>query len=301
MNITRNPAREAELIGQMQASFGDNAREGVHLSDLLNPRRSYWQRVLPMAPNKAAVLYWVAGRGHEDALGRIANLVVTEQRFMHGISFRPDFQWESDPTEFKTRRRNLPALGEEAVVYDSYLDQLRGYAALQKTLRGRLVVFSLLEKVNPNDPKSPSEPELAVYDVTFTEQDIAEEEARLLSRRDGFMNALIGWSMEQLGAALGGRLPVPVATGHAALPLCKEWLCGKPRKVVDTKPFCRTCDKDFATEWGIDKHTSSKSGAGHDVVHEQFHFEYEVRCPYYVFCQPQKTDPTRGAWTKEAA
>lgn len=308
MNITRNAVREAALLAQIKASFGDNVRDGIHLSDLLNPRRAYWGRVLPLAPSNSDVLYWTAGRGHEDVLGRIAGLQATPQRFWNGISFRPDWELPSlvvegelDPTEFKTRRSNLPDPGDEEVVFDSYLDQLRGYCAVRFQRRGNLVVLSLLEG-RGNDPLKPTEPVLAFYEVEFTEEELERERANLEDRRNQFEAVVVAASIEALAAAVGGRQPALDPALHKALPLCKAWMCGKPRKIVDAKPKCLTCDatkggREFETQWGIEKHQAGKSGAGHQVVNEQSHFEFEPRCKYYVFCRPQDTDKSRGQWT----
>lgn len=288
MKVTHNLDRTAALLTQMRNSFGLNVRDGIHLSDLLNPRRSYWARVLPMPPTDDEVLYWTAGRGHEDALGRIAGLDSTPQQFYaveggEAISYRPDFTWQGLKAEFKTRRANLAQEGEETVVYDSYLDQILGYCSIENERRATLIVFSLLEG-RSNDPLRPTHPEIRVYDVEFTQQELDNKREELLTRRADFERELVAHSMEQLAAAAGDRL---ARIERSAQALCKAWMCGKPTKVVDEPEFCRTCNKAITHRPGALRNS-------HDVTPKQAHWEYVARCKYYGFCRPQDVDPTRG-------
>jgi hypothetical protein len=293
VNIVRNPKREALVLDQIRASFtAEGPRAGVHLSDLLSPRRSFMQRAHPLPPTNAEVLYWLAGRGHEDALGRVAGLVITPQRFwfvegdtiadecaperlMEAISFRPDFEFGSlVPGEFKTRRSNLAEAGEEAVKYESYLEQLRGYSAIRRNNYALLLVLSLLEGRKNNDPKAKTEPALAVYDVFFTDEELEATRVWLEERRDAFVEALR-------------------AGNHTILPLCKDWMCGKQRRVVDQLAYCHNCDKTLEAPHDV-RHTSTKTGAGHRVQPAVVRWEYEPSCKWYARCRPQDFDPTRG-------
>lgn len=280
MKIERNPKRETLVLNQIRKSFTDEGpRTGVHLSDLLSPRRSYWSRVRPLDPTNSDVLYWLAGRGHEDALGRVAGLVVTEQKFWHPtsdipstlpISYRPDFTFNGlFPGEFKTRRWNLPEPGEEAIQFESYLEQLRGYCAIEGSNYGLLLVLSLLEGKNRNDPMSKSEPALAAYDVFFSDEELAGTREWLEERRDTFVTALM-------------------SRDHTTLPLCKDWMCGKPKKVIDQGAYCHKCEKEVNH-----KPAHEHVIAGH-VQPAVEHWEYEVRCKWYDVCRPQDVDPSRG-------
>lgn len=306
MKVVRNPQREQWLMDQLRDSFGLGDRDGdlSHMSDLLKPRQAYWQRVWPIAPTNAETLYWLAGRGHEDALGRVAGLlVVTDQRERDRVTYRPDFTLFDVPSEFKTRRANLAEPGQEVIVYENYLDQLRGYAALETQRRleageepmlaGNLLVLSLLEG-RSSDPLKPTEPVLAFYEVEFTLEELQAEHRLLIERRDQFEGALIGWSIEQLAAAVGDRMPLAHPRAHVALPLCKDWMCGKPRKVVDARTHCQECDKDFYAVRYADEHPKTKAGKGHHVTSEVAHWVYEPRCKWYRLCRPWETDVQRG-------
>ncbi len=276
-------------MGALRASFTET-RTGVHLSDLLKPRQSAFRRVMPLPLTASEVLYFLAGRGHEEVFARLAGVQVGasevqvvkipgfvsgEQRLKHGISYRPDFRWDTKPAEFKTRRSNLAEPGQESRVYDHYLEQLLGYCALDGVPYGHLIVFSLLEG-RSNDPLNPTHPELAVYDVQFSPGEMQRMDAELQKR-----------SLEWLPALIDQRL-------IQNLPLCSEWMCGKNRKVVVKPAWCAQCMSALSEPWAS-KHTSTKKGEGHTVTPEEVRWEYEPRCPYYSFCEPQKTDPSRGA------
>lgn len=279
MRITRDEAQEQSLLNQMRESFakGDAERhEHLHLTDALEPRRGFFARVAPMPLGDDEVLYFVAGRGHEDMLARLAGLEVSEPRVIEGISMRPDFRMFGLPAEFKTRRANLAEEGEEETVYENYLNQLaRGYCALEGDSCGWLIILALTQGSTAADPKRRTKPAFRVYRVEMAPWELDAAKQQLLANRDALNHAL-------------------KTRDHRALPLCAAWKCGKRTKVMDEKPRCLTCNRDFESQWGIEKHTSSKTGAGHDVKNEVAHWIYEPVCKWHPICRPQDVDPTRG-------
>lgn len=203
MRITRNPDREKVILDALRESF-DEPRTGVHLSDLMNPRQAAFKRVMPLPPTESEILFFLAGRGHEEVFARLAGVevgaskvkyvkipgfVAGEEREKHGILYRPDFRWDTKPFEFKTRRRNLAKPGEEPTVYDTYLDQLKGYCALDEQPWAGLGVLSLLEG-QTGDPLNPTHPELAVYDVQFSPGDMRNMTDYLIEMRAQFAAAI---------------------------------------------------------------------------------------------------------------
>jgi hypothetical protein len=273
--VTRDSAMEARVAAGIVDSFGKNERQGIHLSDLLSPRRAFWQRAMPLPPTPEESLYFLAGRGHEDAFGRIAGLTVAEESEWEGIRYRPDFDIYGAPGEFKTRRSNLAAEGEEERVYDNYLAQLRGYCAIYNSTDGWLLVLSLLEG-RSNDPLNPTRPVLAVYRVTFTKAELFLERERLRIMR------------EALAASLTSGDP-------SSLPLCAGWMCGKRTKTMTQQPSCKTCGKVFASEeWGPKQHLAGKSGQGHEIIPAEIAWSYTPKCKWYESCRPQDTDPERS-------
>ncbi len=291
MVITRNPDREHIILDALRASF-DEVRRDIHGSDLLSVRLAYFSRIMPMPLTHSEILYFLAGRGHEEVFARLVGVqagasevktvkvpgfVAGEQRFKHGISYRPDFRWDGRPTEFKTRRKNLAKQGEEALVYNTYLEQLNEYCALDEQPKGVLVVFSLLEG-RSNDPLNPTHPELAIYDVVFSPGDLSQMLDTIIKRKTAFEEALEAGTVE----------------AAQSLPLCSAWKCGKNRKEVVKPAWCVECMKELAEPWAS-KHTKTKGGAGHTVTPEQVKWNYEPRCKWYVFCRPQLVDPMRGS------
>lgn len=291
MRITRNPDKEKVILTALRQSF-DEPREGVHLSDLMNPRESAFKRLMPLPLTESEILFFLAGRGHEEVFARLAGVevgaskvkyvkipgfVAGEQRIKHGISYRPDFRWDTKPTEFKTRRRNLAKPGEEAIVYDSYLDQLKGYCTLDEQPWAQLVVLSLLEGQS-GDPLNPTHPELAVYDVQFSPGDMRHMKDYLIEIAAQFSAVIQDGSIASI----------------QELPLCRAWMCGKNRKVIVKPAWCIECKKELAEPWAS-KHTSTKAGEGHTVTPEEVRWEYEPKCKWYTFSQPDKVDALRGA------
>jgi hypothetical protein len=300
VQITRRIDLEDALFAEIIASFerpllpclvpGETQTRGneVHLSDTLSPRQAVWKRLLPQPVTRREANLFMTGRGFEFDLSRRTTLLPGASRFIEGISCRPDFMewpghWDG-PIEVKWRRANLAAQGEEETEYENYLEQLVGYCALltydtvtHKTHdRGLLIVATPRQGQKYNDDLAPTEPTIHVYEAVFTAEELAKTIQVLRQRRDAISAAL-----ERRDASLVTQL-------------CYEWLCGSRRKEVVKKPFCVTCDKEFATEYGIEKHLGAKTGAGHDARHEEVVWHYEPRCKWYSFCQPEKTDPMRG-------
>lgn len=304
MLITRRIDLENALLAEIIASFerpllpalvpGEQQTRGseVHLSDTLNPRQAVWKRLIPQPVTRQEAMLFMTGRGFEFDLSRRTTMRAGVSRFIENISCRPDFMewpgyWDG-PIEVKWRRANLAAQGEEEVEYESYLNQLAGYCALltydtvtHKTHdRGLLIVATPRQGQKYQDDLAPTEATFHLYEVVFTAQELERAIQVLRQRRD------------QISAAL-------VRMDPSQVDLCAEWLCGKRRKEVIAKPRCVTCDREFETEYGIEKHFNSKKGAGHDIRHEEVKWHYEPRCRWYSFCQPEKVDPQRGGTRAE--
>jgi hypothetical protein len=263
MQIRRNPEIEQWLFDEIRNNWGKEAREGIHLSDLLSPRKAYWQRIKPMAPTDLEIQYWLTGRGHEGVLSRASGYDHAEQREWNGILYTPDY-FHNFPAELKTRRRNLAEEGKETEVYDYYLLQLKGYCAVENKTHGWLHVWSLVEKQEDGTTK----PEIGCYEIDFTPWELEEERARLL-----FVRAELRNSLE--------------VKDHRALPLCPAWMSGKESRIMIKKPHCETCKKDFETEWGINKHINSKTGNGHTVTQPEYKTEYIKLCKWFDDCKPE--------------
>ena len=70
MEIKRNNERSNFLLDTIAKSFPP--RQGVHLSDLLYPKKAYWEKTLPKQITNKEVQYFVIGIGHEEAMHRLS-------------------------------------------------------------------------------------------------------------------------------------------------------------------------------------------------------------------------------------
>jgi len=240
--LARVPDVEVKLYDTLRESFGKDERTGIHLSALLNPLQEHWRRGKGRAPlTNAEIGYFIAGRGHEDAIARLleTDFVSTPEEVIDGIHLRPDFIAVTDRiipkgshAELKTRRMGLPKDDTEAQkAFQTYRDQVRGYMALKRQSEMYLIVLSLLEG-KTKDPLSKSEPKIAVYREVMTDAEMWNVHADLVRRRNDLENGL--WDK---------------------LPLCWDFLCGKWTKVkvgteqkwvyVPKCPFYQACRPDL--------------------------------------------------------
>jgi hypothetical protein len=208
--IARDLVAERALYDALRASFGQDERTGTHLSALLNPLQEYWRRVEGRTVTDADLMYFTAGRGHEDILSRLLgqDFELTPEAEIEGIHLRPDFRAISDRiipkgkhAEFKTRRANLAKTDEEAQeAYKSYREQIRGYMALKDQDEMYLIVLSLLQGSKGDGTK----PVVAVYKETMTRGEMLALRTALIQRK------------------------ILLESGVTSLlPLCWEFLCGK--------------------------------------------------------------------------
>jgi hypothetical protein len=220
--LTREPEREVKLYDALRESFQANERTGLHLTDLLNPRQTYWKALDPQPITDAMIGFFSGGLGHEHALTRLLerDFRETPEEAIDGIHHRPDYEAISDriiPTgefcELKTRRSNLPKSDDEAndpvrgLTY--YRKQIRGYMALKRRETMYLLVLSLTEG-KTRDPLSSSAPVFAVYKETMTPEELRQERDHL--------------------QAMKILLNSPASVQH--MPLCEPWMCGKWNKAL---------------------------------------------------------------------
>gem|GEM_PF-1836657 len=232
MEIKKDPDIKNHFLTKLQTYANKAPREGLHLTDLLNPMKAYWARIEPRPPSFKECLYFLAGKGHENyflhALGeKHAPTVEWEV-----IYVSPDFEFVTLPVEFKTRRKNLAFIGSEAKDYFDYLQQLKGYCVAKGVDTGILVVFALLEKMD----NFTTEPVLEVYKVTFEEWELEDMRLYLLGMRDTLKNAL-------------------ESKDPSNLPYCPKWMCVTERKKLVSPAKCLTCGTNLKANQ-INKHVN---------------------------------------------
>jgi hypothetical protein len=278
--LTRQPDLEVKLYDALRESFGSADREGIHLTDLLTPRKKFWAHVEPLPPTDGELGFFTAGRAHEDALQRFLgkHFVLSLPYRVEGIDMRPDFQAITNDiipatqyAEFKTRRSDLPKDDHEAnEKLSNYREQIRGYMTLLGRDEMYLIVLSLVEGKNPYDKFSKSKPIFAVYKETMTFEEREEMLARLFHNHRFLQAALMTESKDIAGI----------------LPLCPAWQCGKH---VATLPVTCSCGKEYKTQSFADKHADE---TGHWI---DFKWQYVPACKWYGSCKPHLIDKTRKA------
>lgn len=261
VEIYRDAEFENELVDKIVKNWGNNERPDIHLSDLISPRKAFFNKTLKVDATKDDVFTFLVGTGIERELGKLLGEKHAKTQNVAGIFYSPDFELPNI-TELKSRRRGLAKEGEESEVYDHYLRQLKGYLALSDQREGNLIVFSVAEKV---DDSYKTKPELAAYRVRIDSEESKTVLAELLQTKELLEEALR-------------------TNEFRGLPLCEDWLCGRTIKTMVTPPHCNTCDRDFANDYFLKKHKGGKKTLDHEIEYGTYEFTWEPMCKYFDVC-----------------
>lgn len=224
LDIVRNEDAEDALVETTKEWLAEEGKERdprIHASDLLDPRKAYWNRqhkeeVTPqMAGNfmvgKVLHAFWSTAMNKKKGLSLVDTDVGGTWDKSLGISFSND--WEKGcktkaspngiPYELKTSR----ALNEQTNRdLSSYLEQLCIYMAAKFSLVGRLVVLRLMGK---NRAKGwGTYPQYRAYEITWTKKDLENYRKQIIDAAKLLTKAL--------------KLKKP-----KLLPVCREWKCGE--------------------------------------------------------------------------
>lgn len=260
MQLIRNESLEKEMQELVVKNWENRVRVNIALTDLLQPRKAYFQRKFPTAPTLEDVLYFLSGKAIEKGLGDLIGYEHPEAREVNGIWYNPDFRLPS-PTELKSRRANLPQEGFELEKLKNYVDQLFGYCSLDDVDNGNLVVFALAEKV---DDSHKTKPKLVAYKFICSEDERKVYRELLQERKLLLEEALKTDDISKLIK-------------------CEEWKCfNKFTKIVEP-PIC-DCNKTFANDYLLSKHLKSAKGKGHTGTFSIKEYTIEPKCIYYDKC-----------------
>lgn len=216
MEIVRDQPAETWLIGKIKNYLEAQPRaKGIHVSDLLKPRKAYWGRRDPQPMTDHEAGYFVAGRGHHEVIEAIiegSKKVGTADAGSHvwkGINYSPDMK-TPHPQEIKTSRARFGPRNdtqrELASEYQHYLEQLTAYMAIDNDTEGGLLVFYLAKE---QEGTKQTKPEFRWYKVTLTKAELGQRQAELLANK----------------ALLEKALKSKSKAAHRALPRCPQWLC----------------------------------------------------------------------------
>jgi hypothetical protein len=271
MKISRSVELEDILHNKIKDNWDHTEREGIHLSDLLTPRKSFWRKTNPKPLEIEDILYFISGLGIEEKLTSLLGERHVRTRNKNSIFYSPDLSLNFGPDygvllcEVKSRRKNIPEIGQEEKEFDYYLQQLGGYLALDHKNHGALIVLSLAERV---DETRKTVPVLAVYDVEYNKKELKE----------------IRKNLTEVKELLEEQLKEPRELYFNMLPKCPSWMCGRSIKTMTKPPRCNTCNKDFSTDWGISKHKDSPKTSDHEVTFGEYEYGFDPRCSWYKEC-----------------
>jgi hypothetical protein len=257
----RDKELEDEIVAKIVTNWGGGEREDIHLSDLISPRKAYFNKKLKLPPTKDEIFTFLVGLGVEDKLGSLMGDEHAATEIRHGIHFSPDFRLP-DITELKSRRRGLAKEGSEYDHYSHYLRQLTGYMALTEERSGNLLVFSIAERF---DESGKTKPELAAYRLRCTEDELTSRLEDLLYVKDRLIQAL-------------------ETNDYTRLPLCEDWLCGRSIKHTTLLPSCITCNREFGNDHLLKKHKEGKRSLDHEVKYGTYEYTFEPMCKYFDVC-----------------
>jgi len=209
MKIERAPELERKILDKIKAHLNraPRSKDKWHVSDLLYPRKSYWQRKDPQPMTDLQALYFTAGRAHhgmlEACLGKWekpkGDRVDAGEFEKHGIYYSPDLRMPY-PWEIKTSRSEYEPKDLKKG-FEAYLKQLAKYQACMDSAKGGLLVFFL--GLKNGFRKIPA---LHFYKVTMTD---AERKAEVANIRK-----------------ISTALDKSVKSGkHKELELCPAWMC----------------------------------------------------------------------------
>lgn len=260
MELKRSEELENKIHELIIANWENKIRKNIALTDLLSPRKAYFQRKFPVPPTIKEVMYFLSGKAIEKGLGDLIGYDHPEARETDGIWYNPDFRLPM-PTELKSRRANLPKEGFELEKLSTYVDQLFGYCSLDNVDEGNLVVFALAEKV---DDSNRTEPKIVAYRFACSEEEREAYRKFLLERKVSLEKAL-------------------ETDDISDLPYCEEWKCFSTITKVLEPPTC-TCGKTFANDYLLSKHLKSPKNLGHVGLFSVKEYNKEPKCVYYDKC-----------------
>lgn len=265
--VQRHPELEGWFYHTARSYLAGRPRTGIHVSDLVTPRKAFWRRVLPKDPSDREVLYFMAGRAHEEvfvALARLGHhrkvrgewLGMPDDPYAEGDGVRYEIDVvvpasggdEEIPTEFKTNRLATVVPPEQVVErYGNYLEQLGRYAAIRNKKVTYLAVLHLMAR-------GLALKEEAREGEEGSEQKSPEAEdpyGWLRESKPVFPVYQIEWTDEELEAirrqmADGRRLleAAVESEDHTILPECPNWMCGNEQRRT-SKPSCPVCGGTF--------------------------------------------------------
>jgi hypothetical protein len=262
MVIKRSPELEEKIIDIVKENWITKIRTDVALTDLIYPRKAYFQRVDPKDPTLTEILDFLRGKSIETGLGNLLGMDHPKSKIAYGIWYNPDFRFP-EITELKSRRGFLAKEGEEEERYGYYIKQHKGYCALEGESSGNLIIFALAEKA---DDGWKTEPKLVAYRCEYTDEDLREHLEWLIERRDLFLSTIKDGDFTRL-------------------PECEDFNCGVTHRKLEEKANC-TCGKSWVTDKWAFMHKKTFKEKEHKISLCKYSYSFEPRCKWIETCNP---------------
>lgn len=215
LEIARDLEGERELLAKARAYLeeGGAKREGIHASDIMNPRMALFKRMTGDGLPDRLVNMFVVGQlahaiievidaGHGDYRTKGSD---SGTRLYKELRYSPDIlDHKGGPAEIKTTRsfyepKDTYLPNDDT--YHAYIEQLMIYMAAEDKVEGRLILLYLNMKVNGR-----TEPQFYIWTIKTTSQALAAY--RLVIER----------RMAALTQAIETK-------DHTNLPLCRPFMC----------------------------------------------------------------------------
>lgn len=211
LNIERSMKSEAALLERGRKWLAqDERKEGLHASDLMDPRQAYFKHTDPRGIQDRLVNVFLVGKiGHVIVLStvdQVKGLNVTSDEGSEwsdelGIWFSADKTLNGIPRELKTTRSFFEPKTHKDL--ELYCEQLMIYMVARNSLVGQLWVLYL----NLKDKDGKTAPSWRAFTVTVTAEDLAKYKKQLIETRKKLELAIKTHEFEKL-------------------PLCRKFKCG---------------------------------------------------------------------------
>ena len=215
LDIHRNRSAEQKLVDKTREWLERDSKDrtGIHASDLLDPRKAYFDKKFPQPmTNRMVGLFFVGKVLHVFFLSALFNKKGVDWKSDGGSTFDKDLgfsyspDWDKDgvPGELKTSRGKYEQSNSDLGLY---LEQLMIYMAAKKSVKGRLVVL-MTSLPAPRGEGWGTYPQYRAYDITCSTADLTKYRTNLKATRLLLEKAL--------------------KTGKFTdLPLCRPFKCGR--------------------------------------------------------------------------
>jgi len=222
LKVDRNTKAESKLVKRVKDWLERDSkdRKGIHASDLLDPRKAYYDKTNPQPMTARMVgLFFVGKVLHSFLLSALLGEKGTNWKSDGGstidkelgISYSPDWKklWKgvNIPGEFKTNRSKYEQSTSDL---KSYLEQELIYQVGEQSEDGRLITL-MLNLPAPRGEGWGTYPQFRCYDVSVDKSGLKEYRAQLIKFR------------KLLERALKTKKKADINK----LPLCRDYKCGR--------------------------------------------------------------------------